>query len=221
MTGIQNKMGFSSAWKAGKGIAMACSLMLVASTAAATPYPNPDPGSLLDDLDDSGYFSTGSIGSLSLELFDLGDSVASFGFFSQGAPGTLIPIFEAGDLTSEAAIIDFSIGYVFDNEDSVIQSLFAATPTVGFYLDFAGFLLYSDPTLNIGGIDIMGAFPSVNGEFLSLLFFDGPADDPQRTLLSWHVISDVSAVPVPAPWLLMMAGIGLLAARRTKPSHSR
>jgi hypothetical protein len=204
-----------SVWKIGKRIAVASCLMLVASMASALPFPNPDPGSLNDDLDGSGYFNTGSIGSLSVELFDLGDTVASFGFFGQGAPGTLIPIFEASDLTGEGAIIDFVAGYVFDVEDNSIQSFFTPVSTVGFYLDFAGFLLYSDPTLNLGGLDIMAAFPSTSGDFLSLLFFDGTADNPQRSLLSWAVVSDVSAIPVPAPWLLMMVGLGLLAVRRS------
>jgi hypothetical protein len=216
MNGRDLKAGFISAWKVGKGLAAASCLLLIASKAAAIPFPNPDPGSLLDDVDGSGYFTTGSLGSLSLELFDLGDSVASFGFFSQGTPGSLIPIFEAGDLAGEAAIIDFSVGYVFDAEDNAIQSLFAATSTVGFYLDFAGFILYSDPTLNLGGLDVMGAFPSISDDFMSLLFFDGPADDPRRSLLSWHVISDVSAVPVPGTSLLMLIGLGALAARRTR-----
>ncbi|MCB1704812.1 MAG: hypothetical protein KDI17_08110 [Halioglobus sp.] len=207
--------GFSSALKLGKALAAASCLTLLAGTAAATPFPNPDPGSLLDDLDGSGYFTPGNTGSLSIELFDLGDSVASFGFFAQGTPGTLVPIFEAGDLSGQSAIIDFSIGYVFDPEDNAIQSLFPATSTIGFYLDFAGFILYSDPTLNLGGLDIMGAYPSINDDFTSLLFFDGPADDPQRTLLSWHVISDVSPVPVPGTALLLGVGLALLARRRT------
>ncbi len=220
MSGLELKAAISTAWKLGKGVAAASCLMMFAGTAAAIPFPNPDPGSLLDDLDGSGYFTPGNTGSLSIELFDLGDSVASFGFFGQGTPGNLIPIFEAGDLTGESAIIDFSVGYVFDAEDNSIQSLFPAASTIGFYLDFAGNILYSDPTLNLGGLDIMGAYPSISQDFTSLLFFDGPADDPQRTLLSWHVISDVTAVPLPGTALLMVIGLGLLASRRTNQVRS-
>lgn len=208
------KAAFKSTWHRGNSIAVACCLMM-ANVTAAMPFPNPDPGSVLDDLDGSGYFTTGSIGSLSFELFDLGDSATSFGLFSQSSPETLIPIFEANDLIGEAAIIDFAVGYVFDYEIDVIQILFDDVPVVGFYLDFATFILYSDPTLNEHGLDVMGAFPSASDDFLSLMFFDGPANYPQRSLLSWHLISDVNATPVPATWLLMMVGLGLLAAKRT------
>lgn len=214
MSTFDLKAGFSTAWKLGKGLAAASCLTMFAATASAIPFPNPDPGSLLDDLNGSGYFTPGNTGSLSIELFDLGDSVASFGFFNEGTPGNLIPIFESGDLAGESAIIDFSVGYVFDAEDNLIQSLFPATSTIGFYLDFAGFILYSDPTLNLGGLDIMGAYPSISEDFTSLLFFDGPADDPQRALLSWHVISDVTAVPLPGTALLMIIGLGMLASTR-------
>jgi hypothetical protein len=221
MFGESLKGETGSAWKVGKKVAAACCLFAVASTASALPFPNPDPVTSFADLDDNGYFTPGNAGSLSFELFDLADTVASFGFFGQGTPGTLIPIFEASDLTNEAAIIDFTAGYIFDVEDDAVQSFFTPVSSVGFYLDFAGSILYSDPTLNVGGVDLMGAFPSIGNlylgrQYMSLLFFDGPADDPRRSLLSWHVVSDVSAVPVPASWLLMMVGLGLLAARRAK-----
>lgn len=205
--------GVSAVRKFGARLIALCCLLVVANSASAIPFPKPDLDHL-DDLDDSGYFNAGVLGSLSLELFDLGDSVASFGVFEQGSPGTLIPIFEAGDLTNQFAIIDFAAGYVFDVEDNAIQSTFAPLGTLGFYLDFGGFVLYSDPTLNIGGADLMGAFPTVNGDYLSLLFFDGTADNPRRSLLSWNVISDVTAVPVPASPLLILAGLSLLAATR-------
>ena len=221
MFGKSLKHELCSVWRLGRGVAAVCSLMLVAGIASATPFPNPDPGSLGDDLNGSGYFNFGSAGSLSLELFDLGDTIASFGFFGQGAPGTLISIFEASDLAGESAIIDFTAGIIFDVEDSAVQSFFTSVPTIGFYLDFAGFIIYSDPTLNLGGLDLMGAFPSTNSNFLSLLFFDGTADHPQRSLLSWHVISNISAVPVPTTWLLIMIGLGLLVTRRTKSFAAR
>jgi hypothetical protein len=208
----------NAAWKRA---VTACCLMAVAGTASALPFPNPDPGALLDDLDDTGYYMPWVTGSLALELFDLGDSVASFGFFAKGDPGTRLPIFEAADLVGEAAIIDFSVGYVFDVEDNAIQSLFPGVPTIGFYLDFAGNILYSDPNLNIGGVDVMATFESIDNGFLNLLFFDGAADNPSRSLLSWHAITEVAPVPVPATWLLMMLGLGLLATRRAKKSYAR
>ena len=203
--------------RAVKASVAVCAMTLLAVNASALPFPNPDPGTLADDIDGSGYFSTGALGSLSLELFDLGDSSAIFGFYDRDTPASQVPIFEATDLTGAAAIIDFTAGFVFDVEDDAIQSLFAPVDEVGFYLDFAGFTLYSDPTLNLGNTDLMAAFASTSDDFLSLLFFDGPADNPQRSLLSWHVISDLTAstgeVPTPATSLLTILGLALLAAR--------
>lgn len=204
-------------WRAFKASVAACAMTLIATNASALPFPNPDPGTLADDIDGTGYFSTGALGSLSFELFDLGDSNAIFGFFDRDTPASQVPIFEAADLAGEAAIIDFTAGFVFDVEDDAIQSLFAPVDEIGFYLDFVGFTLYSDPTLNLGSTDLMGAFASTSDDFLSLLFFDGPADNPQRSLLSWHVISDLTAstgeVPTPATSLLTMLGLALLVAR--------
>lgn len=202
----------------GKAAAAACVLALLSTNASALPFPNPDPGNLSDDIDGTGYFSAGSLGSLTFELFDLGDSNAIFGFFDRDTPTTLVPIFEAADVAGSAAIIDFAAGYVFDVEDNAIQSLFAPVDVLGFYLDFAGSLLYSDPSLNVGGADIMGAFASTADDFLSLLFFDAPADSPNRSLLSWHVVSDLTParadVPVPATGLLVLLGLSAMAWRR-------
>ncbi|MCB1843846.1 MAG: hypothetical protein KDI09_12860 [Halioglobus sp.] len=203
-----------------------CALALFTANALALPFPNPDPGNVGDDIDGTGYFSVGSAGSLTFELFDLGDSNAIFGFYDRDTPATLVPIFEAADATGSAAIIDFTAGYVFDVEDNAIQSLFAPVDVLGFYLDFAGFMLYSDPSLNLGGADIMGAFSSISDDYLSLLFFDAPADNPNRSLLSWHVISDLAPVsadvPAPATGALTLLALAMLVHwRRTAKASLR
>lgn len=207
------------AWKAVASLAATMCLVMAASNASALPFPNPNPAGLADDVDGSGYFDTGVLGSLAFELFDLADGSATFGFYDEGSPGTLIPIFESGDATGEAAIVDFTNGFVFDNEDAAIQSVFTPTSSVGFYLALFGTVLYSDPTLNLGGADLMGSFVSTTDDFLSILFYDGQADG-QPNLLSWHVISDLTpstgTVPAPASLLLVLVGLGALASRRAR-----
>lgn len=198
-------------------LAAALCLTVIASNASALPFPNPNPPGLNDDVDGTGYFDTGAIGSLAIELFDLADGASTFGFFDANDPGTLIPIFDAADVTGDAAIIDFNAGYVFDNEEAAIQTLFAPASTIGFYLGVFNTVLYSDPTLNLGGADLMGAFTSTTDDFLSILFYDAPASGPSN-LLSWHVISDLqpSTVPTPASLLLVLFGLGALVSRRAK-----
>lgn len=198
-----------------KALVATLTLAVFASNASALPFPNPNPPGLGDDLDGTGYFDTGALGSLAFELFDIVDGSSSFGFYDQADPGTLIPIFEDTDLTGEAAIVDFTNGFVFDAEDAALQSLFAPISTVGFYWAGFGTVLYSDPTLNLGGADLMGAFLSTTDDYLSILFYDNPADSAPN-LLSWHVINDLtpSAVPAPASLALVLLGLGALVRRR-------
>lgn len=198
-----------------KTLAATLTLLVVASNASALPFANPNPGGLADDLDGNGYFDTGALGSLAFELFDIIDGSSSFGFFDQADPGTLIPIFEDTDLTGEAAIVDFNNGYVFDAEDAAVQSLFAPMSSIGFYFAGFGTVLYSDPTLNLGGADLMGAFMSTTDDYLSILFYDSPADGTPN-LLSWHAINDItpSAVPAPASLALVLLGLGAILRRQ-------
>lgn len=220
-------VSFTRAWKAAAKAAVkgattfiaAFGLATAASTAFALPFANPNPGGLSDDIDGTGYFDAGVLGSLAVELFDLTDGSSTFGFYEEGSPAALIPLFESTDATGEAAIIDFNAGFVFDNEDAAIQSLFPApTGSIGFYLAALGTVFYSDPTLNFAGLDLMGAFESTTDNFLSVLFYDNQADAPAN-LLSWYVISDVTParaapVPVPASALLVLLGLGAIATRR-------
>jgi len=205
------------AWKAVASALATLCLVTVASNASALPFANPDPVNLSNDVDGTGYFDTGVIGTLAFELFDLADGSSIFGFYEEGAPGTLIPIFDAADATGQVALVDFTNGFVFDQEEASIQNVFTApTSSIGFYLAAFGTVFYSDPTLNFAGLDLMGAFQTISGDFLNILFYDNQADGPAN-LLSWHVISDVTpatTVPVPASTLLVLAGLGALASRR-------
>lgn len=183
-------------------------------SAVSAPLPNPAPADFADDIDGSGYFKPVGDGSLALELFDLGDGVASFGFFARGAPNTRIPIFEAADTTGSSAIVDFVNGFVYDVEDSAIQSLFAAPITeIGFYLDLDSLgILFSDPGLNLGGADVMGAYPALAApDSFSLMFMgvDG-------TVYGWEYLTGLQASVIPVPGSVALLGLGmlLLAARR-------
>lgn len=186
--------------------------MAVSVNASATPFANPDSANLNDDIDGSGWFTVGAT-SFQVELFDLADGFSEFGFFSLTDPTTLIPIFDASDATGSAAIINFQEGYVADFNDPsnpVVQSIFSSNPAVvGFYLAIQNFAtFYSVPELNLG-VDVMGAFESINSDDTSLLFYY------QQVLLSWNVLGNISpySVPVPTPLLLMLPALLILVRK--------
>lgn len=215
----------TGAKRACSAVAAVAALSLGATSALAAPFPNPAPGTLAEDIDGTGYFTVGGVGTATFELLDAFDSISTFGFYSAFDPFTLIPIFEAGDATGESALIDFAGGVVFDNEDAAIQSVFTPTTTIGFYLDLGlgGAPLFSDPAFN-GGLDVVAAHQSLVDPFLNILFYDGPAipgtTQQPSNLLAWYGLSDITPfeeVPVPATLLLMAAGLlGLTQARRKR-----
>jgi hypothetical protein len=149
----------------------ALGIAVLSHTAAAVPFPNPQPAAWLNDIDGDGYFEANGV-SAAFELYDAGDSVSEFGFYEQGNSGSLIPIFEADDNVGDSAVIDFTSGFVIDFDLLALQNVFAAPANaIGFYLSFPSFVIFSDPTLNANDVDFMAAHPSITpGGFLDIFF---------------------------------------------------
>ncbi len=208
-TGIWRKRGFFAA--------ALCAAMF-AQAAAAIPFPNPAPGTIDPDIDGTGYFQP-STTILGIEIHDGGDTVFEFGFFEKGNSGTLVPIFEASDTVDSQAYIDFLLGIVFDVDEDAIQNTFTPLAnTIGFYLSLPNVatVLFSDPTLNPGGIDYSGAYPSsdVVPGAMSVMFWLPSATGAPPQLLTWHLLTTTSAVPSPPSVALMVLGLVLLGGRR-------
>lgn len=195
--------------------------LLISQSAMATQFLNPFPGVLEDDIDGTGLFSPEPI-ALSTEFLDVFDTSAEFGFFTSSDPGTLVPIFEAGDLTGESALIDFATGYVFDVEDAAGQNVFSpVSDPIGFYLDLPGIAtLYSVPEMNFGGLDGFGAYRTVGGDDFNLMFLVPGTAPTLDSLLSWHTVSGLTPVaaqvPTPMPLALIGVGIVLFGAKRIR-----
>ena len=199
----------------GKALIVASVLALSTWAVGAAPMTNPDPGLFENDIDGQGYFRS-SGASLAWEIFDLGDTQASFGFYPRSGPNPAVTIFEAADLALEYAIVSFADGYVYDVEDAAVQSTFAVpVGDFGFFLDLPGLgTFYSDPTYNPGGSDVFGAFPVIGqpGDY-SFTFSAG------GTVLAWELMTNLQAVPEPGVIVLLGAGlvglVGLSRRRRT------
>jgi len=204
-------------WQKSCFFAGALCAAMFAQTAAAIPFANPFPGSIDPDIDGTGYFQPAE-GILGIELYDLGDTVFEFGFFEKGNVATLVPIFEASDTVEPSVAIDFALGIVFDVEDDAVQNSF--TPTtgpIGFYLSLPNFstVLFTDPTLNLGGIDYSAAYPSpdIIPGAMSIMFWLPTAGAPPE-LLTWHLLAPITAVPAPPSVALILLGLALLGGRR-------
>ncbi len=198
----------------------------VTFNASATPLTNPKPTDLLEDLDGSGYF-TPAVGILAIEVLDIFESFAlpgsSFGFFFEGADvnnsANLFTIFSSTDVSNDQAVIDFTTGFVFDIEEATIESSFTGSGNIGFFLTLnalGGFNLFSDSSLN-SGVDWFGAFPFIAAPENLALFFQGatPTD-----LLSLHVVSGLTSVPVPEPASAFLLLLGLIGFARTRKTVS-
>ncbi len=190
--------------------------LLLSSRTFAIPFPSPDPAVFGPDLDGDGYFSQDVNQMVFIEALDIADF--EFGFFFEGSPTMLNPIFDSGDSgTDPIALIDFAGGFVYDIDDDEIQSLF--TPSLadfGYYISFGGGpAIFSDPLLN-GGLDVFAAFPlldpSVPPGTITPTFIDPATGD----LVYLGVAVAVAEVDEPTTWLMLSLGALLLAGVRRR-----
>lgn len=201
-------------------------LLLVTGTTLATPIPNPQPGVLADDLDDSGYFTPGSP-LFVFEVSDVGESVvgvgSTFGFYFEGSdvndPTNLITIFEPTDTTGDQSSVNFASGIVVDIEDAIVQNTFSGSGDIGFFLTlnaFGGLTLFSDPLLNDNDLDWMGAFPFIVDPTRVAVWFIDPATGG---LLGVDVVAPLTPaenISEPSALLLMLSLTLLLPIARRR-----
>ena len=200
-------------------------LLLVSSGAFAVPAPpagfGPDSG--VELFTPSDYL-------VSVEFYDAGNPYGSvFGFFYESDPNTLIPIFggeDIGAFPTEAAVIDFQNGFVYDHPSYDVQSTF--TPlggNIGFYLQpFAGLvtqnnddpsgiedlILYTVSSLNPFGVDSAGVYDCLSNPGYLVGFGIEFPGAPEVTL-SFHFVEGLEPVPVPEPATLTLLGSGMIA----------
>jgi hypothetical protein len=200
-------------------------LMVLPIKSRADLIPNPDPASLADDIQGSGYFAHADQVFFQ-EFFDIGPDFgfqgSEFGFFFAGTditdPINLIPVFNSSDIGSQnrLAQVDFAAGNVYDlDEGNVIQNTFTGTGNIGFYFSLDPFSgvpsLFSDPFLNIDG-DVVGTYPTLDppaNEFL--IAFQYPDGTGGYDSLLFEGVSGIEPVPLPGTLLLFCSGLAGVA----------
>ena len=223
-TNFNNKMGQNLAERSTFSVILLISflmLMVLPLDSRAALIPNPDPASLADDIQGSGYF-THSDQVYVQEFLDVGPMLglqsSEFGFFFERTdindPINLIPIFDASDIGSQnrAALVDFATGNVYDlDQGGVLQNTFTGTGNIGFYfsLDPSSGVptLFSDPVLN-SNVDVVGTYPLLNqpsNDFL--IAFQYPDGTGGYDSLLFEGVSGISPVPLPGTLLLFCSGL--------------
>lgn len=186
----------------------------VAASASATIL-NPNPGAFAADDGSSLFSPIDPV--LAVEIFDFFPLGSTFGFYFEGAdvtnPANLITIFDPSDASGEAARIDFAAGQVVDVDLAAVQSVFAGSGNIGFFLSIPDILpqpLFSQAFLNPFG-DVVATFPSLSNPNDYLIGFEAPFEGP---VLSFHFLSGIRSTPEPGTLVVMGLGLfGLGAAR--------
>jgi hypothetical protein len=187
----------------------------VAASANAT-IVNPNPVDFAADDGSSLFSPLDPV--LSVEVFDFFPLGSTFGFYFEGAdvtnPANLITIFDPGDATGDLANIDFAAGQVVDVDVPAIQSVFAGSGNIGFFLSIPDILpqpLFSQASLNPFG-DVAATFRSLLDPTDYIIGFEAPFEGP---VLSFHFLSGIDST-IPEPSTLLLIGVGLLGLRATR-----
>jgi hypothetical protein len=195
--------------------------MVLPINSRADLIPNPDPASLADDIQGSGYFAYDDQVYFK-EWFDVGPILglqgSEFGFFFAGTditdPVNLIPIFDASDIgmQNRLALVDFAAGNVYDlDQGNVLQNTFTGTGNIGFYFSLDPLsgvpTLFSDPVLN-SDVDVVGTYPALGqppNQFL--IAFQYPDGTGGYDSLLFEGVSGIAPVPLPGTLLLFCSGL--------------
>lgn len=212
--------------------------MLGANTLSAT-------NSCLDDGEDAGWTTVGSIGQIDIVLELAGNASTNvFGVYDLNDPNTRLSVFDGNDSVGDQAIL--RLRETVDGWRVSVQQAggggwthqFISTSAFGFYLSVQGEgTFYSQTGRNGDGVDHLYAYQGTGTPFLS-----GPLAGEVFTandyLLAWEdlagggdrdyqdfvavvqdisAVGDISPVPLPTPIILLISGLVGLAgvSRRT------
>jgi hypothetical protein len=174
---------------------------------------------------------------LAIEIFDVFGGnpgvMSTFGFYRESDPTTLIPIFGPLDQAGvpQQATIDFSLGFVIDDDEAALESVFTpGMSAIGFYMELVTgggtALLYTQSALNtdFGGVDVFATWQNDIDPDLYLIGAENPLDPTDTVGLRLDLASGLRAttaspIPEPSAALVFMSGLlitGAAIRRRTR-----
>lgn len=188
-------------------VATVCTFL--APSSEAVPM-NPDPGTFAADNGAELFEPASFISLKSIDFGELFAGVSEFGFFYDGFPGSRVTLFDAGDPLAagvQVASADFIGGSVTDVDTAVAETAFAVAPLpIGFYYTILGMTYYSVSSLNAGGEDLVGVFPTLDGT-AHLIGFSAPGSSDGIAFMLNSGLTPLAA-PEPGMLALLLAGIG-------------
>jgi len=188
-------------------------LLLLGAATAHAAIINPLPTDFGADNGAELFTPVGLVGSV--EFYDLAGNLspgagASFGFYFDADPGTLIPVFTGADqgLTTATALIDFGSGIVLDLDASAVLTTFSGTGNIGFWLALNGLpIIYTEANLNPFNLDLAATFPSLATPNTYLIGFETFDATGASIPLAFEIVSNIKAVPEPGTLLLLFGGL--------------
>ena len=207
--------------------AVAVLVLSTGSASATVTFPgfNPDDGSEL-------FLPNNTL--VSVEFFDILDLIPpagglEFGFYFATDPNARITIFDTSDVPpTSVASINFTTGVVFDVDDSVLQDTFTAgIAPIGFYIESGPSVLYTQSSLNIGGLDSAETLPQIIDPFNYMIGFEIPDGSGGELLLALEFVGDLQplptppqATPAPTSASLLLMGLMLVGGGVLRRRHS-